>query len=115
MIENDVIFAATYYCRKMKLIEINIQKIFDLCRRYKVDKLFVFGSILTPRFNQDSDVDMVVNFKNVPLEEYADNYLNFKEALVNLFGREVDLLEEGGIRNKVLQANIDRTKQLIYG
>lgn len=99
----------------MKLIEINLQTIFDLCRRYKVDKLFVFGSILTPHFNQDSDVDMVVNFKELPLEDYADNYINFKEALVQLFGREVDLLEETGIRNKVLQSNIDRTKKLIYG
>lgn len=99
----------------MKLIEINLQTIFDLCRRYKVDKLFVFGSILTPHFNQDSDVDMVVNFKELPLEDYADNYMNFKEALVQLFGREVDLLEETGIRNKVLQSNIDRTKKLIYG
>ncbi len=99
----------------MKLIELNLQKIFDLCRRYKVNKLFVFGSILTPRFNSNSDVDMVVNFQDIPLEDYADNYLNFKDALVQLLGREVDLLEETGIRNKVLQANIDRTKQLIYG
>lgn len=101
--------------KNMKLIELNLQKIFDLCRRYKVNKLFVFGSILTPRFNSNSDVDMVVNFQDIPLEDYADNYLNFKDALVQLLGREVDLLEETGIRNKVLQANIDRTKQLIYG
>lgn len=101
--------------KNMKLIELNLQKIFDLCRRYKVNKLFVFGSILTTRFNNESDIDMVVNFQDIPLEDYADNYLNFKDALVQLLGREVDLLEETGIRNKVLQANIDRTKQLIYG
>ena len=46
----------------MKLIEMNIDKIVDLCRKYKVAKLWVFGSILTPRFNDESDVDFSVIF-----------------------------------------------------
>lgn len=99
----------------MKLIELNLQKIFDLCRKYKVDKLYVFGSILTPRFNAQSDVDMVVNFKGVPLEDYVDNYFGLKDALTTLLGREIDLLESNGIRNDILRNNIDRTKRLIYG
>ena len=99
----------------MKLIELNLQKIFDLCRKYKVDKLYVFGSILTPRFNAQSDVDMVVNFKGVPLEDYVDNYFGLKDALTPLLGREIDLLESNGIRNAILRNNIDRTKRLIYG
>lgn len=99
----------------MKLIELNLQKIFDLCRKYKVDKLYVFGSILTPRFNSQSDVDMVVNFKGVPLEDYVDNYFGLKDALTTLLGREIDLLESNGIRNAILRNNIDRTKRLIYG
>ena len=44
----------------MKLIENNSQKIIALCQKHKVGKLFVFGSILTDRFNEESDVDMVV-------------------------------------------------------
>lgn len=47
----------------MKLIENNIQTIITLCKKHKVNKLFVFGSILTNRFNDDSDVDLVVDFK----------------------------------------------------
>ena len=108
------IFAASKHV-KMRLIELNLQKIFDLCRRYKVDKLYVFGSILTPRFNDDSDVDMVVDFKKIPLDAYADNYFGLKDALSALLGREVDLLEDKGIRNSILRDNIDRTKQLVYG
>ncbi|MBP3890120.1 MAG: nucleotidyltransferase domain-containing protein, partial [Muribaculaceae bacterium] len=41
----------------MHLINDNIHKLFALCRRYRVSKLYVFGSILTPRFNEQSDVD----------------------------------------------------------
>jgi len=99
----------------MHLINNNLQRIINLCRLHRVDKLFVFGSILTPRFNENSDVDLVVNFKDIPPEEYADNYICLKDDLVQLFGRDVDLLEDGGIRNKILRANIDRTKLLIYG
>ena len=62
----------------MKLIENNIQKIVALCKKYKVGKLFVFGSILTNRFNDNSDVDLVVDFDKVALEDYADNYFDFK-------------------------------------
>ena len=99
----------------MNLIENNSQKIIALCKKHKVGKLFVFGSILTDRFNDDSDVDMVVDFDKVTLEDYADNYFDLKFSLEDIFGREVDLLEDKAIRNPVLRRNIDNSKVLIYG
>ena len=70
----------------MKLIENNIQKIIDLCKKHKVHKLFVFGSILTNRFNDNSDIDLVVDFNKAEVSDYFDNYFDFKYALENLFG-----------------------------
>lgn len=99
----------------MKLIETNIQKIAALCKKYKVNKLFVFGSILTNRFNDNSDVDFVVSFNKAEVSDYFDNYFDFKYALEELFGREVDLLEEQTIKNPYLKKNVDTTKALIYG
>lgn len=46
----------------MHLINNNIQKLFFLCKKYKVRKLYAFGSILTPRFNEQSDIDILVDF-----------------------------------------------------
>ena len=43
----------------MKLIDINMDKIVELCKKYKVQYLYVFGSILTNRFNDESDVDLL--------------------------------------------------------
>ena len=61
----------------MKLIESNSQKIIAQCKKHKVGKLFVFGSILTDRFNEESDVDMVVDFdkaiRNPVLRRNIDN------------------------------------------
>lgn len=99
----------------MNLIETNIQRIIDLCRKHQVNKLFVFGSILTDRFNDDSDIDLVVDFNKIDLSEYVNNYFDLKDSLQGLLGRDVDLLEDKAINNPVLRRNIDRTKQLIYG
>ena len=61
----------------MKLIDINMDKIVELCKKYKVQYLYVFGSILTNRFNDESDVDLLVRFKDneIPLLEFGDNFL----------------------------------------
>jgi len=103
-----------YFCT-MKLIQINIQRIIELCQQFHVAKLFAFGSILTERFTAHSDVDLLVEFKEIPIENYADNYLSLKVALSDLLNRSIDLIEAKGIRNRVFLSNVERTKQLIYG
>lgn len=101
----------------MRLIELNLQRIMDLCRQYRVKTLAVFGSILTDRFNDNSDVDLLVDFETLDLDkfDYVDNYFGFRDALERLFDRKVDLIEEKGLRNKYFIANVNRTKQIIYG
>ena len=107
-----------YICREksnMNLIELNIDQIIALCKKYKVNKLFVFGSILTDRFNKESDVDFIVNFDKAQVTDYFSNFFDLKYALEDILGREVDLLEEHAIRNHYLKENIEQTKALIYG
>ena len=99
----------------MNLIERNIDKIRDLCLKHRVGQLFVFGSVITNRFKSDSDIDLIVDFKEVDLYDYADNYFDLKFSLENLFNRKVDLLEDKAIRNPYLRQSIDSSKQLIYG
>lgn len=101
----------------MKLIEMNLQRITDLCRRHKVRTLAVFGSILTDRFSDQSDVDLLVDFEPVDHDkfDYVGNYFGLRDALELLFNRRVDLIEEKGLRNKYFIANVNRTKQMIYG
>lgn len=101
----------------MKLIELNLQRIIELCRKHMVKTLAVFGSILTDRFNDQSDVDLLVNFDTTDHEkwDYVTNYFDFQESLERLFGRKVDLVVEKGLKNKYFIANVNRTKQIIYG
>ena len=99
----------------MNIFENNIDKIYDLCRKHRVGRLFAFGSVLTNRFQSESDIDFIVDFNGVDVYDYADNYFDFKYSLESLFKRNVDLLEDKAINNPYLRQSIDSTKQLIYG
>ena len=98
----------------MNLIDSNIDNVRTLCKLHKVHRLFVFGSVLTGRFQKDSDIDLVVDFQGVDLYDYADNYFDFKFSLEDLFRRDVDLLEDKAIRNPYLRKSIDSSKVLVY-
>lgn len=101
----------------MKLIELNLDKIVALCKKYKVNKLWVFGSILTDRFNDNSDLDFSVKFDKdkLNLTDYADNYLDFHEDLKLLFSRNIDLVTEDSLTNPYFIKELNTTKQLISG
>ena len=87
----------------------------ELCRQRNVKALYVFGSVLTNRFNEDSDVDFIVSFNQIPVEDYADNYFELKFALQDTLQRPVDLLEEQAIKNPYFLKNIIQNRKLIYG
>ena len=100
----------------MHLINNNIQKLFSLCKKYKVRKLYAFGSILTPRFNEQSDIDILVDFNaEINHNFLGDNYFDFYYALKSLFGREIDLVDESSVKNPYFKEELEETRYLIYG
>ena len=98
----------------MNLFEQYNNQIFELCKRHKVRELYAFGSALTDEFNPSSDIDLLIQFANVDLMNYFDNYMELKEAFEELFGRPVDLVENQTIRNPVFRKILDRDKKLLY-
>ena len=99
----------------MKLIEMNMDRIIALCRKYKVAKLWVFGSILTPRFNDSSDVDFSVVFHYDEIPDLFITFFDFIDELRTLLGREIDMVDETAVSNPYFRKELDKTKQLIYG
>ena len=85
-----------------------------LCRQHHVQRLAAFGSVLTPAFGPESDVDFVATFEPMPVEDYADNYLALKFALEQLLQRPVDLLEAQALRNPYFRAQVEATQRIIY-
>ena len=101
----------------MRLIKRNMAQIVALCEKHKVMQLYVFGSVLTGKFNKNSDIDFTVVFDRdaLPLSIYGDNYFDFKFALEDLLKRDVDLVEYNAIKNPYFKEELDETKQIIYG
>ena len=99
----------------MNIIEKNIEQINRLCENHKVKALYAFGSVLTNRFNNDSDIDMLVDFNSMSVNDYADNYFDFKFSLQDILKRRIDLLEEKAMRNPYLKQAITARQKLIYG
>lgn len=99
----------------MKLIEQNKQKIHQLCKEHYVKQLYLFGSVLTEKFNNQSDIDFLVQFATIDLNNYFDNYMDFKEELESLFNRKVDLIENQAVKNPIFRKVLDREKKMIYG
>ena len=96
------------------LIEENLEAIGRLCRLYGVRKLELFGSILRQDFDPEhSDVDLLVEFEPRVENSFA-NFLDLKEALEQLLGRRVDLVELRAVRNRRLRHNIERSKSPVY-
>lgn len=91
-----------------------IDQIRTLCDQNKVKRLFVFGSVLTDRFNESSDVDLLVDIAQPDPFDYAESYFDLKFKLQELLKRPIDLLEEKSLKNTYLIENINQTKKLLY-
>lgn len=87
----------------------------ELCVTHKVRSLYAFGSVLNSNFKTNSDIDLIVDFMDIDVNDYADNYFDFKFSLQDIFKRPVDLLEEQAIKNPYFKQAVDQTKVLVYG
>jgi uncharacterized protein len=99
----------------MNLIENHNKDILNLCKMHKVKSLYAFGSVLTDKFNSESDIDLIVDFEQLDVLDYGDNYYNLKFSLENIFKRSVDLLEEKALKNPYFIKAVNQRKKLIYG
>ncbi len=99
----------------MSIFDQYTSDIYLLCVRHKVRSLYAFGSVLTEKFNNNSDVDLIVDFDPIDVANYADNYFDLKFSLQDIFHRSVDLLEEKAIKNPYFKQAISQNRKLVYG
>lgn len=99
----------------MLLLDRYINDINRLCASHKVRQLFIFGSALSDRFSQESDVDFIVDFEPMALSQYADNYYDLKFSLQDILQRPIDLLEAQAIKNPYFKKATDSKKHIVYG
>lgn len=96
------------------MIQNNIKELQRLCKEYDIKTMHVFGSATTCDFNDASDIDILISFKEIPFDRYTDNYFELYEKLEGLFNRKVDLLTERSLTNPYFIQSVEKTKQLLY-
>ena len=99
----------------MKIDDIKLKEIQELCKANKVKSLFAFGSVTREDFNQNSDIDLVVDIDEKDPFNYSDLYFMLKSKFEAILKRPIDLLEERAIKNKFFRQELENTKVLIYG
>ncbi|WOK07415.1 nucleotidyltransferase domain-containing protein [Imperialibacter roseus] len=98
----------------LTITEHNKRELQALCEKYDVKTMHVFGSACTSKFNESSDVDILISFKEISFEKYTDNYFDLHRQLEKLFDRKVDLITENSLSNPFFIESVQETKQLIY-
>jgi predicted nucleotidyltransferase len=97
-----------------KFIEDKKAELAQLCKIYDVKTMYVFGSVCTDRFNENSDIDILIAFNDIPIDRYTDNYFELHYKLEALLGRKIDLLTENSLSNPYFIESIEETKHLLY-
>ncbi|WP_165953078.1 nucleotidyltransferase family protein [Pedobacter changchengzhani] len=91
-------------------------QIIALLKKHKVASAYLFGSAVSQRFNDESDVDFLVNFQDnlEPLEK-GELFWDLHDALRDRLGREIDILSESALKNPFFIQEVKETRIKIYG
>ena len=97
------------------VIEDKRDAIEELCRRFGVVRLFVFGSAARDDFRSgESDIDLLVDFGPMDGRSKAHAFFDLLDELERLLGTDVDLVMVGAVKNRYIARDIERTKQELY-
>lgn len=99
----------------MELLRQHQSELLELCRKYDVLRFNVFGSAARGDFDEiQRDLDFIVEFKNLTVDNAADRYLGLMIDLEDLFGRRVDLVSYPAIRNPYFKQVVDQTRVQLH-
>jgi len=99
--------------RQFAQVEIPDAPLADLCRRWKVREMSLFGSVLREDFRPDSDLDVLVVFEpGAPWSLF--DLIDLQRELGLLLGRAVDLVERSALRNPFRRQSILASRKVVY-
>jgi hypothetical protein len=97
------------------IVQARLDDVGELCRRYSVRRLALFGSATRPDFDPErSDLDFLVEFKPMPPQAHADAYFGLLASFEVLFERPIDLVESAALRNPYRRREIEATEVVLH-
>lgn len=99
----------------ISLIEEKREALQELCPRYHVARLEIFGSAaVNSSVPEESDLDFLVAFNRSKEMNLADQFFGLWEDLQDLFDRDVDLIVERSMKNPYFIKAVNDTRKLVY-
>jgi len=95
-------------------VHLKKEQLQQICKKYHVKELYLFGSATTDDFSEESDLDFIVKFDRQGFEGAFDQFIDFKQELEHIYGRPVDLYHLKKFRNTIFQKEVERSKELLY-
>jgi len=93
-------------------VEVDEAKLVDLCQRYQVRELSLFGSAARGEMRPESDIDLLVEFLPTAEIELVD-YAGLMLDLSRLLGRKVDLVSKNGLKPLIRDTVLEEAR-LVY-
>lgn len=95
-------------------VDLKREQLQQLCKKFNVKELYLFGSATTDNFSEDSDLDFLVKFDRQDYEGAFDQFIDFKHELEQIYDRSVDLYHLKKFRNSIFQQEAEHSKELLY-
>lgn len=95
-------------------VDLKTDQLQQLCKKFNVKELYLFGSATTDNFSEDSDLDFIVKFNRQGFEGAFDQFIDFKQELEQIYGRPIDLYHLKKFRNSIFQQEVEHSKELLY-
>ncbi|MEM6261733.1 MAG: nucleotidyltransferase domain-containing protein [Bacteroidota bacterium] len=98
------------------LLNSHLEEIHALCKQHHVARLWAFGSVVTPQFSKDSDVDFLYEWDETAItpESYLDNMWTLLDKLEKLLRHTVDWTNSKRLKNPYFIEEVEETKILLY-
>ncbi|HAL45983.1 MAG: DNA polymerase subunit beta [Planctomycetes bacterium GWF2_42_9] len=94
-------------------IKLPQKSIEEFCRKWEISEMSLFGSVLSDDFRNDSDIDVLVSFKDNSSWSLFD-FVDMIDELKIIFGRKVDLVEKDTLKNPFRRKTILASNKVIY-
>ena len=94
-------------------LPVTAEQLADFCRRHHVIEFALFGSVTREDYRPDSDIDVMLAYGPDAVRGIHE-YLDIKEELAAMFGRDVDVMTKGPIANPYRRASIEKDLTVIY-
>lgn len=103
----------SYFVELLTSLGVDASVIADFCARRQIVRMEIFGSAARGELRAESDVDIMLTFQpSAPWSLY--DIVDMQDELARLFGRAVDIVESGSVRNPYRARSIEHDLQVVY-